>query len=55
MCLGDEVKNLLVVTVMADVSTNQLSISYHAAYVWPALKQKVPFAFNLVAHLFLLS
>jgi nucleoside recognition membrane protein YjiH len=53
--LGDEVENLLVVTVVANVSSNQLSILYHASYVWPTLKQKIPLAFNDLVHLFLLS
>ena len=53
--LGDEVENLLVVTVVVDVSSNQLSISNHAPYVWPTLKQKIPLAFNLAVHLFLFA
>ena len=53
--LGDKMENLFVVTVVADVSSNQLSISYHAAYVWPKLKQKVPLAFNNLVHLFLFA
>jgi hypothetical protein len=49
---GNEVENLVVVAVVADVATNQLCISYHASYVWSALNQKFPLAFNPV-HLFL--
>jgi len=41
---GNEVENSVVVTVVADVTTDQLSLSYHASYVWPALKQKFPLA-----------
>jgi len=53
--LGDEVKNLLVFTVLVDMSSNQLSISNHAPYGWPTLKQKIPLAFNLAVHLFLFA
>ena len=53
--LGDEVESFFVVTVMADVPSNQLSISYYAPYVWPTLKQKIPLAFNLAVHLFLFA
>jgi hypothetical protein len=50
--LGDEVENLLMFTVVVDVSSNQLSISYHTAYVWPTLKQRIPLAFNDLVHFF---
>jgi len=49
---GNEVENLVMVAVLADVATNQLCVSYHALYIWPALNHKFPFAFNPV-HLFL--
>jgi hypothetical protein len=49
---GNEVENLLVVPILADVAANQLSISYHTSYVWPALNQKFPLTFYRV-HLFL--
>jgi hypothetical protein len=52
---GDEVENLLVFTIVVDVSSNQLSIPQHAPYVWPALKKKIPLAFNFAVHLFLLK
>ena len=51
--LSNEVENLLVVRVVVDVSSNQLSISYHAAYIWPALEKKIPLAFNFVVHFYL--
>jgi hypothetical protein len=44
-----------VVTVVTDVSSNQLAVPYYTPYVWPALKKKIPLAFNLVVHLFLLK
>jgi hypothetical protein len=43
------------VTVLTDVSPNQLKIPHHGSYVWLALKKKIPLAFNLVVHLFLFS
>jgi hypothetical protein len=49
------VENLLVVTVVVDVSSNQFRIPYHAAYVWPTLKQKIPLVFNLAVHLSLFA
>ena len=52
---SDEVENLHVFTVVAEGSSNQLSISYHAAYVWPTLRQKIPLAFNNLVHLFLFA
>jgi hypothetical protein len=48
--LGDEVENLLVVGVVADVPSNQFRISYHAADLWPALKEKIPLVLNLAVH-----
>ena len=51
---SNKVENLLATTVVADVSPNQLSISYHAPYLWLTLKQKFPLAFNNLFHLFLL-
>jgi hypothetical protein len=53
--LGDEVENLIVVIIVFNVTLNQFSIPYHAFHVWPALKKKIPLAFNLVVHLFLLK
>jgi hypothetical protein len=52
---SNKVENLLASTVVVDVTSNQLSISYHAAYVWPKLKQKFPLAFNNLVHLFLFA
>jgi len=51
---SNKVENLLVSTVVADVSPNQLRISYHAPYLWFTLKQKFPLTFNNLFHLFLL-
>jgi hypothetical protein len=51
--LGDEVENLLVVTVVVDVASNQLSTPYYAFHIRSALNQKIPLASYLV-HLFLL-
>ena len=51
---GNEVENSVVVTVVADVTANQLCIPYNPSYVWPALKKKIPLVFNLV-HLFLFA
>jgi hypothetical protein len=53
--LGDEVKNLLASTVVADVSPNQLIVPYHGPYLWFTLKQKFPLAFNNLFHLFLFA
>jgi len=50
---SNKVENLLVSTVVADVSPNQLSISSHAPYLWLTLKQKFPLTFNNLFHLFL--
>ena len=50
---GDEVENLLVVSVVVDISSNQLRIPYHAFHIRSALNQKIPLASYLV-HLFLL-
>jgi hypothetical protein len=44
-----------VVRVVTDVSSNQLAVPYYPPYVWPALKKKIPFAFNHAVHLFLLK
>jgi hypothetical protein len=52
---SNEVKNLLVSTVVADMSPNQLKISYYAPYLWLTLKQKFPLAFNNLFHLFLFA
>jgi hypothetical protein len=52
--VSNKVENLFVVFVMADVTANELGVSYHAFYVWPALNQKFPLASYLV-HLFLLG
>jgi hypothetical protein len=49
---GNEVENSVVVTVVADMPTDQLGVSYHASYVWPPLNQKFPLVFNPV-HVFL--
>jgi hypothetical protein len=53
--LGDEVKNFLVFTVVVDVPSNQLSISYYAFHIRSALNQKIPLAFNNLVHLFLFA
>jgi hypothetical protein len=50
---GDEVENLLVFTVVVDVSSNQLSIPQHGSYIWSTLKQKIPLAFNFAVHFYL--
>ena len=50
--LGDEVENLIVVTIVADLSPNQLSITHQGSYVWLALKKKIPLVFNFAVHLF---
>ena len=47
---SNEVENLLVVTAVANVSSNQFGIPYHAPYLWSALKQKIPLAFNTLVH-----
>jgi hypothetical protein len=49
---GNEGKDSVLVTVVADVAANRVCIPHHASYVWPALKQKVPLTPYLV-HLFL--
>ncbi len=51
---SNKVENLLVVRVVADVSSNQLAVPYYTPHVWPALKEKIPLVFNLVVHLFFL-
>ncbi len=38
---SDEVKNLFVVRVVADMSSNQLAVPYYTPHVWPELKQKI--------------
>ena len=48
---SNKVENLIVVISVIDVTSNQLSISYQAAYVWPGLKKKVPLVLNLVHRL----
>ena len=50
---SNEVENLLVVTVVVDVASNQLSIPYCAFHIRSALNQKIPLASYLV-HLFFL-
>jgi hypothetical protein len=52
---SNKVKNFLALTVMADVSPNQLIISYYAPYLWLTLKQEFPLAFNNLFHLFLFA
>jgi hypothetical protein len=42
----------MVVLVVWDIATDQLSGFHHFFYVWPSLKKKIPLAFNPV-HLFL--
>ena len=49
---SDEVENLLVVVIVPNMTSNQLSISHNTLHVWPTLKQKIPLASYLV-HLFL--
>ena len=51
---SDKVENLIVVIIVISVTPNQLSIPYHAPYVWPALKKKIPLVLYPV-HLFLLK
>jgi len=50
---SNEVENLLVVTVVVDATSNQLSIPYYAFHMRSALNQKIPLASYLV-HLFFL-
>jgi hypothetical protein len=52
--LGDEVENLLLITVVADLSSNQLAVPNYTSHVWPTLKEKIPLVFNFAVHLFLL-
>ena len=49
---SNEVKNQFVVTVVANMTPNQLRIPHHDSYVWFALKKKIPLVFNLVVYLF---
>ena len=50
---GDEVENLLLVTVVADLSSNQLAVPYYTPHVWPALKKEIPLVLNFAVHFFL--
>jgi len=52
---SNKVENLLVSTVVADMSPNQPRIPYYAPYFWLTLKQKFPLAFNNLFHLFLFA
>jgi hypothetical protein len=51
---SNKVENLLPSTVVADVSSNQLSIPYYAFHIRSALNQEIPLAFNLAVHFFCL-
>ena len=52
---SNKVENLVVVRVMADVSSNQLAVPYYTPHVWPTLKEKIPLVFNFAVHLFLFA
>jgi len=50
---SNKVENLVVVIIVINVTSNQLSIPHHAFQIRSALNQKIPLASYLV-HLFLL-
>ena len=50
---SNKVENLIVVSLVVDISSNQLRIADHALYVWPALNQKIPLALYPVHFLLL--
>ena len=52
---SNKVENLVVVSVVVDVSSNQFAVPNYASHVWPALKKKIPLTFNLAVHFFLLK
>jgi len=51
---GDEVENLFVVSVVADVSSNQLAVPYYTPHVRSTLNQKIPLV-SYAVHFFLLK
>ncbi len=52
--LSNKVENLIVVFIVTNVTSNQLSHTYHAFHIRSALNQKIPLALYLV-HFFLLK